>query len=128
LKKDIGWFDDRDNAPGILNSVLAKDVQSLNGASMEVSAVILESNFAMIVALAIGFIFHWKISLVTLGCVPFLIIGGIISAKLQSGFTGIDENSCKKANLLAGDTILNYRTVASFGHDHLIIKEYEKMV
>ncbi len=82
MKKSIGWFDDRDNAPGILNSVLAKDVQSLKGASMEVSAVIMESLFAMIVGLAIGFSFHWKISLVTLGCVPFLIIGGVISAKI----------------------------------------------
>ena len=26
LKKNIGWFDDRENAPGVLNSVLAKDV------------------------------------------------------------------------------------------------------
>lgn len=26
VKKSIGWFDDRDNAPGVLNSVLASDV------------------------------------------------------------------------------------------------------
>jgi ABC-type multidrug transport system fused ATPase/permease subunit len=26
LKKNIGWFDNRENAPGVLNSVLAKDV------------------------------------------------------------------------------------------------------
>jgi ATP-binding cassette, subfamily B (MDR/TAP), member 1 len=26
VKKNIGWFDNRENAPGVLNSVLASDV------------------------------------------------------------------------------------------------------
>ena len=30
--------------------------------------------------------------------------------------------------MLAGDSILNYRTVASFGHDYLIINEYDKLI
>lgn len=29
---------------------------------------------------------------------------------------------------MAGDSILNYRTVASFGHDYLIINEFDKMI
>lgn len=95
MKKNIGWFDDRDNAPGILNSVLAKDVQSLNGASTEVSAAIMECSFAMIVGLVLGFIFHWKISLVGLGCVPFMVIGAIINAKFQAGFSNNVEDSYK---------------------------------
>ena len=81
VKKDIGWFDKRENAPGVLNSVLASDVQSLNGASTEGMAVIMESTFALCVGLAIGFSYHWKISLVALGCVPFMIAGGAINSK-----------------------------------------------
>ena len=34
----------------------------------------------------------------------------------------------KEANLLAGDAILNYRTVASFGHDDKIIRKYDDMI
>ncbi len=30
--------------------------------------------------------------------------------------------------MLAGDSILNYRTVASFGHDNLIVNEYDRLV
>jgi ABC-type multidrug transport system fused ATPase/permease subunit len=60
---------------------LASDVQALNGASTEGSAVIMESTFAMIVGIAIGFSFNWKISLVALGCVPFMIAGGAINTK-----------------------------------------------
>ena len=81
MKKNIGWFDNRENAPGVLNSVLAKDVQALNGASTEGSAVVMESTFAMVVGLALGFSFHWKVSLVALGCVPFMILGSIMNIK-----------------------------------------------
>jgi len=128
LKKNIGWFDVRDNAPGILNSVLATDVQALNGASTEGSAVVMESTFAIVVGIVIGFCYNWRVSLVALGCVPFTVIGGAINTKFQTGYSGNDEDSYKEANLIAGDAILNYRTVASFGYDNLIIGEYDKLI
>ena len=34
----------------------------------------------------------------------------------------------KEANLLAGDAINNYRTVASFANEEAIIRKYEEMV
>jgi len=43
--------------------------------------VILESLFGMIVGIALGFSYNWKISLVALGCVPFMIVGGAINTK-----------------------------------------------
>jgi ABC-type transport system involved in Fe-S cluster assembly fused permease/ATPase subunit len=36
-----------------------------------------------------------------------------------------DEEAFKDANLLAGDSILNYRTIASFAHDEVIINQYD---
>lgn len=42
--------------------------------------------------------------------------------------SSFDEEAYKDANLLAGDAINNYRTVASFGHDNIIVSEYEKYV
>lgn len=42
LKKHIGWHDESSNAAGILSSILALEVQLLNGASTEAVAVISE--------------------------------------------------------------------------------------
>lgn len=39
-----------------------------------------------------------------------------------------DETASNDANLLAGDSIVNYRTVASFGYDNLIVEEYRKLL
>lgn len=128
LRKNMGWFDARENAPGVLTSVLASDVQTLNGASTEGLAVICESFFALVCGIILGFVFSWKLSLVALGCMPFMVIGGSINAKFQGGMSSFDEESYKDANLLAGDAIINYRTVASFGHDNIIVQEYENYI
>ncbi len=34
----------------------------------------------------------------------------------------------KDANLLAGDAIINYRTVASFANEDQILKDYDRML
>lgn len=109
----------------MLTGVLASDVQTLNGVSTEGLAIIVETFFALGTGIIIGFIFNWKISLVALGCTPFMMLGGTINAKFQAGLSEFDEKAFKDANLLAGDAIMNYRTVASFAHDNIIIKEYD---
>jgi ATP-binding cassette subfamily B (MDR/TAP) protein 1 len=70
-KKAIGWFDLRENAAGVLTSVLASEAQVLNGASTEGVAVIVESTFALICGIVLGFNFSWRLSLVALACTPF---------------------------------------------------------
>lgn len=81
LKKNVGWFDHRDNAPGVLTGVLASEVQTLNGVSTEGLAVVIETFFALACGITLGFVFNWKVSLVALGCIPLMIVGGSINAK-----------------------------------------------
>jgi ABC-type bacteriocin/lantibiotic exporter with double-glycine peptidase domain len=53
----------------------------LNGVSTEGLAILVETFFALGTGIIIGFIFNWKISLVALGCTPFMMVGGAINAK-----------------------------------------------
>ena len=57
-----------------------------------------------------------------------MMLGGSINAKFQAGMSNFDEAAYKDANLLAGDSINNYRTVASFGYDDLLVDEYERYI
>ena len=59
LEKHIGWFDDRKNTPGVLTSVLASDVQSLNGVSSEGLSVMLEVISSIVTGMVIGFYYCW---------------------------------------------------------------------
>jgi ABC-type transport system involved in Fe-S cluster assembly fused permease/ATPase subunit len=77
----------------------------------------MEAFFAIVVGIAIGFSYNWQISLVCLACVPFMVVGSIMNIKFQSGMSTDTDAEMKDANLLAGDSIMNYRTVASFANE-----------
>jgi len=81
LKKSISWFDMKENAAGVLTSVLASDAAQLQGASMEGLGIMIESLFGMIVGVLIALILSWEISLVCFGLSPFMMVGGAIQAK-----------------------------------------------
>ena len=126
VKKSIGWFDRRENAAGVLTTVLASEAQVLNGASTEGFGVIIESTGAIICGVTLGFVFSWRLSLVALACTPLQVLGGSMNAKLNSGLGEIDEKAYESANLLAGDAIMNYRTVAGLATDKAIVATYDK--
>lgn len=78
----MGFFDDKENAPGVISASMASDAQVINGVSAEGLATSLEAGFATLIGIVVGFIYNWRISLVCLACTPFMIIGGIYNAKL----------------------------------------------
>ena len=117
LRKHIGWFDLKEHAPGAVTSVMASDTQTLNGVSSEGLAMTLESFCALMVSIVIGFSYSWRISLVSLGTVPFMMFGAIMNTRMQTGLSEDSDAMYKESNLLAGDAITNYRTVASFGNE-----------
>lgn len=113
----MGWFDDKDNSPGVLSATMASDAQTINGVSAEGLAASMEAMCAVLVGVVIGFVYNWEISFVCLACVPFMILGAIMNIKFQSGMSSDTDSAMKDANLLAGDSIMNYRTVASFANE-----------
>lgn len=46
-----------------------------------------------------------------------MVIGGAMNAKFQQGMSQDSDAAMKDANALAGDSIINYRTVASFANE-----------
>jgi ABC-type multidrug transport system fused ATPase/permease subunit len=128
ITKNIGWFDDKDNAPGVLSATMASDTQTINGVSSEGLASQLEAACSMLVSIGIGLGYCWQVALVCFGCVPFLIFGTIMNVKFQQGLSTSSDAAFKDANLLAGDAIINYRTVASFAQEEQILKDYEMLL
>ncbi len=128
LAKNIGWFDDKDHTPGVLSSTMATEAQTVNGVVGGGLASSLQAFFSVMTGVVLGFYFNWKVSLVCLGCVPFMILGGIMNAKFQQGMSQDSDEAMKDANMLAGDSIINYRTVASFANEDQILSDYDAML
>lgn len=132
LSKHQGWFDIRSHSPGSLSSSLATDAQVVNGAATEGVAIQIESTCSLLAGIIIGFYYSWRVSLVCLATVPFMVVASVIQAKFQMGFEDAandDDEAAMVGNQkieeqLAGDCIINLRTIASFGQDEFIIKRY----
>jgi len=46
----------------------------------------------------------------------------------QNGLTNVGGDDEKAANLLIGDAINNFKTVQSFGHEELVVKQFINLV
>ena len=107
---------------------MASDAQTVNGVSAEGLASTMEAACATIVGVVIGFIYNWQISLVCLACVPFVILASDMNIKFQAGMISNTDSFIKDANLLSGDSIMNYRTVASFANEDQIIADFSRLL
>jgi ATP-binding cassette subfamily B (MDR/TAP) protein 1 len=125
MRKHMGWHDDRRNNSGVIASMLSGECSHLQGLSSEALGVMIESMFALVSAILIAFIFSWQMALICLGLTPLMIISSLLSATADQGVkrTGDKEES----ELLASDVIANFRTVASFGSDKIIIDKYRQL-
>lgn len=90
---------------------MAQESSIINGASSESLGPYVESVFALCGGLVIGFIFCWQESLITLACVPAIVLANYIGMEFEKGLTGATADTEKQANLLIGDAINNFKTV-----------------
>mmetsp|Transcript_8749 Transcript_8749/g.8043 ORF Transcript_8749/g.8043 Transcript_8749/m.8043 type:complete len:84 (+) Transcript_8749:102-353(+) len=82
LYKDISWFDSKENAPGVLTNILAEDITLLNGLTTETLAIYLQGYLGLIIGMVLSLYFSWRTALISVGCSPFLLIGGILRGRL----------------------------------------------
>jgi len=59
LRKHVGWFDDKQKAPGVLSNILTESVNSVNGLTTEAVGTILEAILGLTISCAICFWFSW---------------------------------------------------------------------
>jgi ATP-binding cassette subfamily B (MDR/TAP) protein 1 len=82
----------------------------------------------MMTGIILGFIYSFEITLIALVSVPLMFLSNSLNAKFNDKLSKIDEEAFKDANLLAGDCIINNKTIASFGYDKFIIEKYDRHV
>jgi ABC-type multidrug transport system fused ATPase/permease subunit len=103
---------------GVLTTIFAEDIQSLNGLTTETISAFTEAILGTVISCIICFRFDWRLALVATAISPFLIFGGYFSSKLQFGFDS-SEDAHYASNALLGDIIMNHKTVISFGEKNV---------
>lgn len=83
LHKHIGWFDNKNRAPGILTNQITEDISAVNGLTTESSAIAVEAGLGLFFSCLICFVFSWRLGIVVTLTSPFMVLGGLGMSKLQ---------------------------------------------
>ncbi|KAF8114008.1 hypothetical protein N665_0043s0078 [Sinapis alba] len=126
LKNEIGWFDEVDNTSSMLASRLESDATLLKTIVVDRSTILLQNLGLVVTSFVISFMLNWRLTLVVVATYP-LVISGHISEKLfMQGYGGNLSKAYLKANMLAGESVSNIRTVAAFCAEEKILELYSR--
>ncbi|CAF0955337.1 unnamed protein product [Rotaria sordida] len=124
LRQEIAWFDHPDNNTGALCTRLSSEAATIQGVAGARIGVILSTVGNLSVGITIAFIFGWKLSLVALGFVPFMVIGGFLQIRLMYGYSSQNNKAFQCAGSLAFQALQNIRTLRQLTLEMQFINNY----
>lgn len=124
----IPWFDNPRNNCGTLTTRLSTDCISVNGMITTVISITIQNLSSLITGIIIALIHEWRTSLVAIGLIPFMMLAGAIQMKMNTGFSDKTDKAYKGSASLIMESMVNIRTVSSFGYEGIIAKKYDNMM
>lgn len=124
LRREVGYFDNPENAIGALNINLSDDSRLIYRATGEALAKQLQAICTFVVALVIGFTASWKIALVVLSTFPVTVVSSAIQ---NQAITGEKYDNEKGWCYIISTAFNNMRTVSSFSLQFSITKQYDQI-
>jgi len=128
LRQEAGFFDLEGNSQGALTSALATDAAGVSEMVTKVWGDAIQLFSSAITGLVISFIYSWKLSLVLMAAMPFVLGAAALEARVHQGF----EDKTKKAYALSGEVaseaIKEIRTVKSLTREKFWEERYAKEI
>ena len=124
LYMDMGFFDEDENAPGALLSKLSIDTTQLTPLTLTIFGDAIQTIGVIITGFALGFSYDWRLTLMALCFVPFIIASQIVvNQAKQAG-----RASYRKINVEAGgilsECVVNTKTIYSFNFQKTAVRMY----
>lgn len=124
LKMPVKWFDDPKHNAGSLSARLSTDCQTVNGLTSNLIGITLQNISCLLTGIIIAFVYEWRITLVTLGMIPLMLLSGLVQMKFQVGFSEQTDEAYKESAGLIMESMVNIRTVTSFGVENSVQAKY----
>ena len=125
LSLHIAYFDIDENAPGALLTKLSIDTTQLNSIILTLVGDILTTSGNIITGLTLGFIYDWRLTLISLVFIPF-IVGAFIIAKdsVRTLTKKKDNRTDIEAGAILSECVINTKTIFSFNFQKPAVDMY----
>lgn len=100
---------------------MAEDSTHINDVASNSVSILVSAVGSLLTGAIIAFVFCWQMAVACMILIPIAVYSQIKEIKLTYERVKMNSDLTKEASLLLGDTICNFRTVQSFGNEHMLI-------
>ena len=125
LSLHVAYFDIDDNAPGALLTKLSIDTTQLNSIILTLVGDVLQTTGCTITGLIIGFIYDYRLTLISICFIPF-IVGAVVIAKdsVRTATRKKDNRTDIEAGSMLSECVINTKTIFSFNFQRHAVDMY----
>ena len=128
LNMHMGFYDREENSPGALLARLSIDTTQLHCLILIMIGDIVQTAGSVIVGFVIGFIIEYRLMLIALCFMPFIIVSNVVSNYTKQG----GRDSYRQINIEAGgilsECVINTKTIFSFNFQKEAVRMYIKVL
>ncbi|KAI0287212.1 P-loop containing nucleoside triphosphate hydrolase protein [Russula brevipes] len=126
LRQDIEYFDQEEHNSGAIVSGLSDGPQKISGLAGVTLGAIIQAFATLVAGLTIGLIYIWKLGLLGLVCVPFLLSPGYIRLRVVILKDQVNKKAHADSAQVACEAAGAIRTVASLTREDDCLEYYSK--
>ncbi|KAG2008663.1 multidrug resistance protein 1 [Coprinopsis cinerea AmutBmut pab1-1] len=126
LRQDIEFFDKDENSTGTLTANLSENPQKVYGLAGITLGAIVQSFATVIAGSVVGLAFIWKLALVAIACMPFLLSTGYIRLHVVVLKDQANKKAHEESAQLACEAAGSIRTVASLTRERDCLRLYSE--
>uniref|UniRef100_A0A7E4V6E2 ABC-type xenobiotic transporter n=1 Tax=Panagrellus redivivus TaxID=6233 RepID=A0A7E4V6E2_PANRE len=124
VNQEIEWFDK--NEVGSLTHKMSANIEKIKDGTSDKPAIVLQASAAIISGVILAFTFCWRLTLVLIVIVPFVILSLYGSARAVNAAIYKEMSAYSAAGAVAEEVISGIRTVMSFNAQSFEADRYEK--
>ncbi|KAJ3333668.1 GTPase-activating protein [Blyttiomyces sp. JEL0837] len=128
LRQNIAFFDDDSHTTGVLTSNLATDAQKVQGAAGVTLGTILQLSATLIGGLIVALAYGWKLALVAMTLLPFLVLAGAFRLQVLNYFAEKAKKSYERSAQVACESVAAIRTVQSLTTEKKVHDGYMRLL
>ena len=128
LELHTGFFDTDYNSPGSLLTKLSIDTTKVSAVVLSVFGSILSAVGGVICSLILGFIFDWRLTLISTAFLPFILFFTVFKAYYREHGTQGNYDLKIEAGSIISECVLSTKTIYSFNFQSTALEIYSSIL
>ena len=124
LSFHLSYFDLEENSPGALLTKLSLDTTQLTNIVLSLMGDVVCCSGILILGLVLGFYYEWRLTLIELCFVPFVVAAKVIINKTLKGGRESDNQMNIEAGSILSECVINTKTIFSFNFQKPAVEMY----